>query len=652
MTSRIQELQAKIDQADVAYYTHGKSVVEDALYDQWKAELEKINPQDVRITRVGSRIQETILQKRKHRIPMGSQFKATNEDEYRKWVEGIGAQKVYHASYKMDGGSFSFEYQDGRFISGVSRGDGIEGEDTTANAVRFQGLPLVCKLPNGTPFTGFMRGEVVLKTDDWEEADPDQEFSNPRNAATGIARRKDGEDSEFLTVYAFRIFDTEGDPICETEEESSRIMEKMGFNTAPYFTGSAEEVWKWYLETQIKRPQLDYWIDGIVAKLNNIADQLAFGETDNRPKGQIAIKFEAESAVTYLRKVDISVGHTGAIVPTGNFDPVQLGGATVSCATLCNWDNIRLLNIGIGDKIQVIKAGDIIPRVKEVLEKAANSGTIPEPTECPVCKGPVSRRSNVSGEKSAILYCLNDNCAGRLFGRVERYLKSLKIKGGGENLIQTLIQEMGVQDAADLYTLSARKQEMAALKLSGKVKLGEKRAEKFLAAIDGARKLTLAAFLGSLGIFGLGKKRVLLIQEAVAGEFDTVDDWLSGKLVQLAKPAGLPGIAERIQADITARRSLIEKFVANGLEIIKPQPKPKAKEGAFTVCITGSLSQPKAHFWDLISKAGHIGTDDFSKTVTHLVAADPNGSSSKLQKARKLGIPILSEAQIVELLKA
>jgi DNA ligase (NAD+) len=193
---------------------------------------------------------------------------------------------------------------------------------------------------------------------------------------------------------------------------------------------------------------------------------------------------------------------------------------------------------------------------------------------------------------------------------------------------------------------------MAALKLSGKVKLGEKRAEKFLAAIDGARKLTLAAFLGSLGIFGLGKKRVLLIQEAVAGEFDTVDDWLSGKLVQLAKPAGLPGIAERIQADITARRSLIEKFVANGLEIIKPQPKPKAKEGAFTVCITGSLSQPKAHFWDLISKAGHIGTDDFSKTVTHLVAADPNGSSSKLQKARKLGIPILSEAQLVELLKA
>ena len=121
MTSRIQELQAKIDQADVAYYTHGKSVVEDALYDQWKAELEKINPQDVRITRVGSRIQETILQKRKHRIPMGSQFKATNEDEYRKWVEGIGDQKVYHASYKMDGGSFSFEYQDGRFFWSVPR---------------------------------------------------------------------------------------------------------------------------------------------------------------------------------------------------------------------------------------------------------------------------------------------------------------------------------------------------------------------------------------------------------------------------------------------------------------------------------------------------------------------------------------------------
>jgi DNA ligase (NAD+) len=650
MNSRIKELQGRIDQADAAYYTQGRSLVEDALYDQWRAELAQLNPQDVRITRVGARIQETILQKRRHRIPMGSQFKATNEEEYRKWVIGAGASKIYHASYKMDGGSFSFEYQDGRLVSALSRGDGFEGEDITANALRFQGLPRICQLPSGSPFNGFVRGEVVLHTDDWEQVDPEQ-LSNPRNYAVGIARRKNGEESEFLTVYAFRIFDFEGDPIGKTEEESSLVMKKMGFNVAPYVVGDAEKVWQWFQETQGQRPRLPYWIDGIVAKLNDISEQLALGETDNRPKGQTAIKFEAESAVTCLRGVDISVGHTGAVVPTGNFDPVQLGGATVSCATLCNWDNIRMLNIGVGDRIRVIKAGDIIPRVMEVVEKAAGSASIPEPAACPVCQGAVGRRSNVSGEESAILYCLNPSCAGKLFGKIERFLQSLKILGGGENLIRTMIQDLGVQDSTDLYNLHTRRDELAALKLNGKVRLGEKRADKFLAEIEKARTLTLSEFLGSLGIFGLGKRRVALIQASVPGEMDTLGDWLSGKLVDLAKAAGVPGIAERVQKDISDKRALIEKFIANGLEILKPEPQPAPKAGAFTICITGSLSQPKAFFWDLISKAGHVGTDDFSKAVTHLVAADPNGSSSKLQKARKLGIPILSEAQLLEFLK-
>jgi DNA ligase (NAD+) len=651
MNPRIQELQEKIDKADGAYYSTGQSVVEDALYDQWREELAQLNPKDVRITRVGACIQETILQKRKHQIPMGSQSKVTNEEEYRKWIAGAGDSKIYHASYKMDGGSFSFEYQDGRMISGISRGDGFEGEDITANAARFQGVPPVCKLPDGTPFNGFIRGEVVLLDEDWEQVDPEK-LTNPRNCAVGIARRKNGAESEFLTVYAFRVFDSEGEPLGSTEDESSIIMKKMGFNAAPYFVGNAEEVWHWFQKAQTERPTLPYWIDGIVVKLNNLSEQLSLGESDNRPKGQVAVKFEAEGAISILRRVDIGVGHTGAIVPTGTFDPVQIGGTTVTCATLCNWDNIRELNIGVGDKIRVIKAGDIIPRVMEVVERAADSTSIPEPTECPVCKGPVVRRSNVSGEESAILYCLNPGCSAKVYGKIERFLRSVNILGIGGNLIRTMIRDLQVQDAADIYKLHTRRDALAALKLNGKVRLGEKRADSCLAEVEKARKLTLSQFLGSLGIFGLGKRRIALVQKAIPGEMETIDDWLSGKLVKLSKAAGVPNMAERMQKDLLAQRSLIEKFLANGLEIVKPEPNVQPKPEAFIICITGALSQPKAHYWKLISEAGHAGTDDFSKTVTHLVAADPNGTSSKLQKARKLGIPILSESQLLELLKS
>jgi len=581
---------------------------------------------------------------------MGSQSKATNEAEYRKWLAGIGAAQLYHASYKMDGGSYSFEYNEGRLISAVSRGDGIEGEDITANALRFQGMPAVCKLPGGQLFSGFMRGEVVLLTDDWEEVDPDQ-LSNPRNCAVGVARRKSGEGSDLLTVYAFRLFDFEGQLVGETEEAQAKLMTEMGFKVAPYMVGTADQVWAWFQETHTKRPTLPYWIDGGVVKLNDLAQQLGLGESDQRPRGQVAVKFEAQGAESVIRAVEVTTGYTGAIVPTAQFDPVNLGGTTVTSATLCNWDNIRALGVGIGDRVRVIKAGDIIPRIMEVVTKAEGSTVFSEPDACPTCKGPVGHRVNVSGEQSTLLYCLNQHCPARLSGKIRRFLRSLDVLGVGDQLLRALITDLEVKDAADLYRLGERRDEMAALKLNGKVRLGEKRADKLLAELDKARKLTLARFLGSLGIFGLGKRRVALIQEAAQGSMEQLDDWLDGRMVQKAAELGITNTAQRFHADLLGQRDLIGKFLANGIEIIKPEPKPVLRTGAFTICITGTLSQPKAFFWNLIQTAGHAATDDFSKAVTHLVAADPSGNSGKLQKARKQGIPILSEAQLLTLLQ-
>ncbi len=648
-SARLSELRCLIDQADDAYHTHGSAPVEDALYDAWKVELARLNPSDPRLKRVGARIQETMLQKREHTIPMGSLSKATNLGEFQKWVKGIGANKRLHASYKMDGGSFSFEFRNGGLVGAISRGDGLVGEDITANALKFCGLPAQCRIGDA-PFTGFARGEVILTTEDWsEQVDPDA-LSNPRNCCVGIARRKNGRQCELLQVFAFRVFDSDGHPLRATETEQTQLMRQMGFNCAPDLTGTPEEVWQWYLKIQSERPTLPYWIDGIVVKLDNISEQLALGETDQRPKGQVALKFEAEGAVSCIREVVISVGHTGAIVPTASFDPVQLGGTTVTNATLCNWDNIRQLNIGIGDKVRVIKAGDIIPRIMEVVEKTKDSGSIPEPKCCPSCSGEVKRRSNVSGDESTVLYCFNADCPAKLAGKIDRFLSSLDILGVGENLIQALITDLGVKDAADLYTLRARRDQLASLKLNGGVRLGEKRADKFLAEIEKRRRLTVSHFLGSLGIFGLGKRRVALIQQAVPAEFDTLADWLSDKLIRLAEPAGVPNTGRRLQEDLQAQKPLIQKFLDAGVEIIAAEGATAKRAGALRFCITGSLSQPKSHFEKLIRAKGHDYTDTFSKDVTHLVAADPNSGSNKLQKARKMNILVISEKELLALL--
>ena len=262
------------------------------------------------------------------------------------------------------------------------------------------------------------------------------------------------------------------------------------------------------------------------------------------------MKFEAEGAISILRRVDIGVGHTGAIVPTGTFDPVQIGGTTVTCATLCNWDNIRELNIGVGDKIRVIKAGDIIPRVMEVVERAADSTHIPEPTECPVCKGPVVRRSNVSGEESAILYCLKPRVPAKGIWQ-NRALSTIGEHPGhwGKPDSNHDPGFAGAGCSGHLQAPYPQRRHGPALKLNGKVRLGEKRADSCLAEVEKARKLTLGQFLGSLGIFGLGKRRITLIQKAIPGEMETIDDWLSGKLVKLSKAAGVPNMAERMQKD-------------------------------------------------------------------------------------------------------
>lgn len=626
--------------------------MEDARYDKLKVELKVLNPSDPRLLSVGASVRSTILQKRSHTIPMGSQDKALNEGEFNAWIKTNALDGIIlHASHKMDGGSFSLEYRDGRLVSAISRGDGMAGEDITANAIRFKNVPHSAVLPNGKMFSGFIRGEVVLTTDDWLEVDPNQ-TSNPRNLAVGIARRKDGSQAEYLKFYAFRMFDADGELHGDTEEELSQFLIKMGFDIAPYSTGKRNDVWGWYQTVYSKRQSLPYWIDGIVVKVNDIEKQLAMGESGNKcPKGQIAIKFEAEGGSTTLRNVTYQVGCTGAIVPVASFDVVRIGGTNITSATLCNWDYISALGVCIGDEISVIKAGDIIPRIMEVIKNGVTRIPIPAPVRCPVCNGTVGHKSNVSGDESTTIYCLNDKCPAVINGRIERYVKSLDIQGIGANLIESLVKSLGISDPSDLYKLHLTPSHLADVVLSGGGRFGEKRAEKVLEEIEKKRELTLGEFLGSLGIFGLGKRRVALIQSAVPGLLDTLEDWFTTKLVQYAQQAGVPNIATRINDELISQKNTILNYIRNGVVIKKAVAKPTARPNANVICITGALSRPKAYFQSLIEQRGDVYTDTFSKSVTHLVAADISSGSAKLKKAAKQGTKIVNEDDLLNLIK-
>jgi DNA ligase (NAD+) len=644
------DIQSLVDKADHSYYTLGKEIMDDSKYDKLKSELKALNPSDSRLTTVGSSIRNSILQTTKHTIPMGSQDKAMNKEEFIVWVNKNGLENtILHGSYKMDGGSLSLEYRDGRLVTAVSRGDGLAGENITANAMKFKNLPHTAICPNGKTFSGFIRGETILTNDDWLEVDSAQ-TSNPRNLAVGIARRKDGTESEYLKFYAFRMFDMDGELMSDMEIDMSNYLIKMGFNIAPFVIGKYTDIWEYFIQTQQDRKTLSFWIDGIVVKVNDLETQTNMGESSNCPLGQIAIKFPAEGAVTTLRNIEWQVGSSGAIAPVANFDTVRIGGTNVSNATLCNMDYIETLDICIGDEISVVKAGDIIPRVMEVTKKSSNRVTTVKPSKCPCCSGAVGHKSNVGGTDSTTLYCLNEKCFAVVCGRIERYVKSLDIQGLGGNVIEALVKELGVETAADIYALHSTPQDFAGITLSGGVNLGQKRADKILEEIDKKRDLTISEFIGSLGIFGLGKRRVALIQAAIPNTMDTLNDWFSGNLVKYANQAGVPNIAQRIHDELIAQKDDIQEFLVNGVTI-KAAVKKFVAPNAKVFCITGKMSRPKEYFYSMLEAKGQVTTDTFSKTINYLIAADPNSGSSKMEKAKKYGIKVIDELELMDILQ-
>lgn len=651
------KLQKKIDKAAYAYYTIGNPIVDDTIYDSLIAELKKLNPNDKRLTKVGASIRDSILQKQTHSIVMGSLSKCQSELEFKDWIRnnltknGISSNELLTISNKMDGSSISLEFRDGKLIEAISRGDGFIGENLTGNALSFKGLPISSK----NNFTGFVRGEVVLNLDDWNIIDSDK-TSNARNMATGISRRKSGENSDSLTFYAFKLYDLNGNPIGKTEEEAHKKLKDYGFNTVKSFTGTVDGVWKWHINIGKIRSTLNYLIDGSVVCISNIDKQMQLGESSNCPKYATAIKFEAEKVSTTLLNVKFQVGNSGIICPVAILKPVQVGGVTIEYASLYNFNNIEELDLHINDEVEVIRANDVIPCVTQVLKAADNRISIITPTKCPCCNSELEKKTNISGIDSVAIFCINKNCNSQVTGKIEKYVKSLDIQGIGSSVIEALFSQMNIKDAADLYTLKDYSTVLASLTLGDKITLGEKRATKILEEIEKKTKLTLSDFLGSLGINSLGKRRIVLIQEALIGEMDTLDDWFTTKLTDNAQKAGVKGLAYVIHMELQQQKSFIFKFIENGVEITKSK-KSSLKEGVLLFCLTGPPmplengdKATKEYYHGAISKSGNDWTPSYTKNVNYLVTADSNSTSSKMEKAKKNGTKIINHIQLMKLI--
>lgn len=662
-------IRAVLDKADMSYFNGGnrEAVIPDHIYDMYKAQLKLLCPADERLHRVGAPISnENALRKVKHLHMMGSLDNALNPEEFWAWISFIRRtypKATFHCSYKMDGGSSSLYYMNGEYVAATTRGDGETGSDITATAARIRNIPLRLTKPDGKPYTGYIRGEVMLEKSAWAEVDPEFE-SNPRNLGNGMMQRSDGENAEKLSFFAFRCFDHKGAVTEVTEGGMSRFMQAMGLTVAPFIVDETQDlsvVAAWYDMMTVPGPDgetlrstLPFEIDGLVVKVNELVSQFGLGEASNRPKGQVAYKFPPAGAVTTLLDVEYSLGSTGAIIPVAILSPVRIGGVTVERSTLCNFDEIKRLDIAIGDKVRVVRQADVVPKVVSKVSDGENRKLIETPTKCPVTGGKVGHIDNLDGSRSAHLYSLEAmDSAPVKIARLLRWVRELNILGMGEVYINALFNSTWentdkriLETPADLYRL--KDIGFKFLKKDGKTIIGESSTRAILDEIEKTRELTLPQFIAA-AVPGIGKARVQSVMEAMPGEFDTLEDWMSGKLTLNADKIGLPKMASKFSKMLKTEKDFIHDLFAAGVKL--KIETTVIKKPAFVFCLTGEFPKPKDFYHNMAAQNGHAYVPSFTKKVTHVVSNSQDMLTNKAKKAREKGIPIISPDEMIALMQ-
>lgn len=625
LADRVIELESLVQQARHDYY-NGSATVSDEVYDAWIDELSELQHDSPAVTSIGA-APVSEWPKAQHRIPMGSLNKINTLEELTTWLLGTGSQKYAPVlvTEKLDGISIAVDYVKGAFSRAVTRGDGVVGEDISPNVVRMQGLP--GKLPKS--FTGTLRGEIVLTKSDHARHFP--QYANPRNAASGIAKRYDGQGCEHLTIMFYRVadgldFDSEGEMFSWIVDQGFKVPNWYVTAMTPGIK-TPHDLWLEY--QQSKRATLDYEIDGLVVSINDMAAQMALGEVDNRPKGAVAFKFAAMTRESVLRRIDWQVGATGRVTPVGVFDPVRLVGAEITNASLYNVAYIQKLGLDVGATILIARAQDVIPRIAAVRKP---TGTVAAyPLVCPTCSG----ATQMDGE---YLVCTNTaECPAQAVGRVKRYLGVLNIKEWGEVLIERLVETKLVSDVADLYLVTEKQ-------LADLDRMGAKSAAKVVSTLRAKMEIPLDTLIGAVSIPLCGPSSIKLAMDA---GFDTLDKLRAANIEQLSSVDGLgPVKAASIWTWLQKNQGLLEKLFKAGVTI---EGKIHGTLTGKSVCFTGSSSRPRGDLEEIVKRAGGEVKTSVGKKLTYLVMADPKSASSKAQAARKNGTQCISEETLLEL---
>lgn len=663
-TARAQELRALIDEANHRYYVLDDPVITDAEYDELLRELialESAHP-DVRVAdsptqRVGAPASERFAPYR-HARPMLSLANATTEEELRAFDERARRLADRELSYvcelKIDGLAIALDYDGGALSRGGTRGDGRVGEDVTPNLRAVRSIPLRLRgAPREIPSFLEARGEVYLRKSDFGRLNAAREreglpvFANPRNAASGGVRQLDPAltAQRRLSFFAYQAAAWESQArAAATQWASLQRLQHLGFPVNPHVRQAAtiDDVIAFCREWEGRRDELDYEIDGVVVKVDEITLQERLGSVARDPRWAIAFKFKAREARTKLTGIVVTVGRTGSLNPNAVLSPVQIGGVTVKSATLHNADYIASNDIRIGDTVVVTRAGDVIPRVvgPVLAERTGKEKKFTMPARCPICGSDVD---HPPGE--AMSRCTNASCPAQRYERVRHFASrgAMDVEGLGDVLAEQLTQDGIVHDVADIYALDAPT-------LLGLPRLGEKSVANLLEAIDASKRRGLARVLNGLGIRFVGEQT----SQILAGDFGSLDAIAAASEDELRASEGIgPEVAGSVQLFFkqAANLAVIEKLRAAGVDLNAPK-RARAATGRLagkTFVLTGTLATlTREAAGELIVAAGGKVTSSVSKKTDYVVAGDDPGS--KYAKAQQLGIPILDEDALRALL--
>ena len=649
----MQQLQKQVEHHMHLYYDLDAPELEDFEYDRLihhLMDLEEQYPEyaspNSPTKRVGGSAMNTFREV-PHKVQMGSLQDVFSLDELRAFDERVREtvpEPTYVVEQKIDGLSVSLEYRNGELAVGSTRGNGLVGEDVTENIRTIRSIPL--KLPQPLPLLE-VRGEVYMPVNSFLRLVREQELreetpaKNPRNAAAGSLRQKDPKiaAARGLDIFCFNIQQLEG-TVCESHEASLELMRSLGFPVSPDYkvVHTIEEAIRQIEKIGELRGKLGYQIDGAVIKVDSFADRERLGSTAKYPKWAVAYKYPPEEKETVLRSIALQVGRTGAVTPTAEFDPIELAGTTVSRATLHNQDFITQLGVNIGDTIVVRKAGDIIPEVIGVRNHPKDKPAYVMPTHCPSCGTLLVRDPEV-----AAIRCPNISCPAQILRSLIHFCSrsAMDIEGLGEAACELLLQQGLAKTPADLYRLT--KDDL--MRLEG---FQTKKAENILAALEKSKQNELGALLFGLGIRNIGEKAAKLL----AARFGTLQAVEKATREELLSIDGFGEIMAESVLQYFAdenNRKLCDDLLSLGLRPWVPRQASAALAG-MTFVVTGTLpGYSRDEIENLIEKNGGKAAGSVSKKTSYVVAGEAAGS--KLAKAQSLGVPVLTEQQLLELIE-